>query len=227
MYVFEKTGVAAESSPDVIRPDDFATDGQGNWNLVVIDGASQAYGAEPAAVSSSTSGTAGTAETASRSDHGHDLADHTHAATFGAQLTMPVALSDYAAPSDWTPTIVWATATPGGMTVTAKYMKVGQLINWWLHIESADPGAAGGSITSIAFDANTQPADVGAGNIQWPIHGFHRKDAGAADTWTTMQGWLNCTAAAAGDRLVTVKNPVVWADNEVTHLSLSGSHYTA
>ena len=131
------------------------------------------------------------------------------------------------APADWTPTIVWATATPAGMTITAKYIKTGKLVNWWLHIESADPGAAGGSITSIAFDAGTQPADVGAGNIQWPVTGFHRKDSGAADTWTDMQAWLNCTAAAAGDRLVTVKNPVVWADNEVTQLFLSGSHYTA
>ena len=226
-YRFEKTGVAAESSPDVIRPDDFATDGQGNWNLVLVEGASQTYGAEPAAVSSSTSGTAGTAETASRSDHGHDLADHTHAATFGAQLTMPVALSDYTAPAAWTPTIVWATATPEGMTITAKYMKVGKLVQWWLHIESADPGAGGGNITSIAFDANTQPVDVGAGNIRWPVTGFHQKDAGAGDTWTDMQAWLNCTAAADGDRLVTVKNGVVWADNEVTHLYLSGSHYMA
>ena len=49
-----------------------------------------AYGAEPPAVANSTSGTAGTNLSASHSDHGHDLAAHSHIATEGGALSASV-----------------------------------------------------------------------------------------------------------------------------------------
>lgn len=179
--------------------------------------------AEPGAVSSSTSGSAGVGAAFSRNDHAHDLGDHTHAAGAGAQLTLAVAHSDYTAPSSWTWVPAWDT-TPDGLTITAKRVIIGKLCQWWLHLISSDPGA-GGSLASFGFPADMQPADIGSGTIHFPVIGFHRKDTGSADTWTTMQGRLDVTAAAGADRKVYLKNAVAFADNEVTELFLSGSHY--
>jgi hypothetical protein len=225
-YVLDADNAGAEASPGVIQPD--ANGGDKRWVLITLDGDQYDFGAEPGAVSTSTSGQAGTAETASRSDHNHDLGAHVHSTGNGDQLTMPVALSDYTAPAVWIPVLDWTTATPAGMVIIAEYMKVGKLIKWWLHIVTSDPGAPGtGTLNTIAFPEALQPADVGADTIHFDVHGIHRKDTGAADTWTALMGRLDVAAAAGADRKVYVKNDVAWADNEVTELFMSGEHYTA
>ncbi len=129
-----------------------------------------------------------------------------------------------AAPAAFTPTLDWTTATPEGMTITARQETKGKEVTARLYISSADPGAGGGKLNTITMPAGLVPADV---DMKVPVFGFHRKDTGAADTWTDMQAWMDVADGTPANRLITMKNAVVWADNEATELMLTWTYEIA
>jgi hypothetical protein len=124
----------------------------------------------------------------------------------------------------FTPTLAWTTATPEGMTIVGRQVTKGKEVTARLYISSADPGNGGGKLNTITMPAGLIPADV---NMLVPVTGFHRKDVGAADTWTDMQGWIDALDNTEGNRIIAMKNAVVWADNEVTELMLQWSYEIA
>ena len=136
-------------------------------------------------------------------------------------------LAGSTAPTSWTwVSPGWGAGTPAGMTITAKRIFHGKFCEWWIHIVTTNPGAGAGALTGFAFQNDMYPALVASG-VHFPASGIHRKDTGSADTWTTLQGMIDVQNATPASRTVTIKNDVVWANNEATELFIKGSHYIA
>ncbi|MFA5868036.1 MAG: hypothetical protein WC891_08825 [Actinomycetota bacterium] len=112
-YRFLKTGVAAESSPDVIRPDDFGTDGQGNWNLVLYDGTALPYGTAADTVC---------------------VGNDTRLLTADENTALTGSLNW----GDWSPTIA---SVPAVDTTVARYQRVGNSVSGYADVRGADGDA--------------------------------------------------------------------------------------
>jgi hypothetical protein len=132
------------------------------------------------------------------------------------------AIGDVTAWTTFDPTsyITWSVATPAGMTLAGYYRLIGGTAEFKVYIVSADPSGNVGKIGSMTFPVGWQPKQL---SMHYEISGLHRKDTGAANTGTLMQGWIDASQAVAADRVITFMNAVVWADNEGTELMFSGS----
>jgi hypothetical protein len=60
--------------------------------------------------------------------------------------------------ADWTPTLVWATATPSGVSTTARWVKIGNTVFWYFRTYSADSNAT----TGLTFTLPSTPGNHGS-----------------------------------------------------------------
>jgi hypothetical protein len=129
---------------------------------------------------------------------------HTHPST---------ELSDYVAPVAWVPTIVWSGAAPTDTVTVARYIKVGNLITFWLSLTGGD--GDGRKITNVTLPVT--PANVG-------MKIACAAQTAAPTTRSDPYAYIVADNATAANRLLQFYTALTFANNTAYSLIVSGSY---
>jgi len=113
---------------------------------------------------------------------------------------------------DFVPVLVWADATPTGLTVVGRYRHIGNGVEFVINIRGAD--GAGGTLSSATLPVT--PSDL---NIVIPVCGLQKVDT----TWTNPEAYID----AETDLKIEFKGISACTDDAAFEIALSGSYEVA
>jgi hypothetical protein len=144
--------------------------------------------------------------------HAHDLSysdlGHTHTVD---------SMTDYVAPITWNPTLVWVNGiVPAGLSVVARYMKVGKLVTFWLQLSGNDGDVA--VLTSSTLPVT--PANVG---MKVPCSASEL----VYTTYSDPRAYIAANESDAANRLIRFNAFTTLTNSRVFSINVTGSYEAA
>ena len=155
-------------------------------------------------------------------NHNHDSTysalNHNHDSTYSALNHNHDSsnLTDYVAPTEWVPTLVWSTPAPADLVGVYRYTKIGKLVTFWIQLSGNDGDAA--ALTSISLPIT--PANIG-------MKIMCKSDQLVFTTRSDPRAYIVADNANAANRVIQFYSISAFSNTRVYSLNITGQYEVA